>query len=110
MCLQVTYQFGLVDLGAGFADDEGLRSFSPFLVRNPDDHYLEHGGMRLEGVLDLDSRDVLSAGDDDVLGAITQFDVAVRVLHAQVPGVQPAAAERLFGGYSVVEVPDHHIV
>ena len=61
-------------------------------------------------MLDLDGRDVLSAGDDDVLGAVAQFDITVGVLHTQIAGVQPAATEGLLGGVDVVEVPDHHVV
>ena len=50
------------------------------------------GGDRL---LDFDAGDVLAAGDDDVLAAVAQLDVAVGMPHGQVPGMEPAPRERL---------------
>ena len=69
---------------------------------------LHDGGVPVEDLLDLERRDVLAAGDDDVLRAVLDLDVAVRVPHRQVAGVEPAAAERLLGGRGIPEVPLHH--
>ena len=52
-------------------------------------------GMLVEHVLDLDRRDVLAARDDDVLGAVLELDIAVRVQHAEIAGMEPAALEGL---------------
>jgi hypothetical protein len=41
--------------------------------------------VAVQHVLDLDRRDVLAARDDDVLAAVLDLDVAVRVLHARSP-------------------------
>src|SRR5262249_57871604 len=41
--------------------------------------------------------DVLAAGDDDVLGAIADLDVAAGVPDRHVAGVKPAARERVVG-------------
>ena len=52
---------------AGFQFDERARRFTPFFVRLGDDGGAEHGGMAIERFLDLDGRDILAAGNDDVL-------------------------------------------
>ena len=62
----------------GLQLDEGARRLAPFLVGLG-----HHGGglhrrMLVERVLDLDRGNVLAAGDDDVLGAVLELDVAVR--------------------------------
>ncbi len=78
-----------------FESDEGFGTLAPALVGNPDHRAFEHGRVGADGLLDLDRRDVLAAGDDDVLGAVAQFDVAVGVPDGQITGVEPAAAKRL---------------
>ena len=40
--------------------------------------------MRVQRVLHLDGRDVLAAADDDVLGAVFDLDVTVRMTDGQV--------------------------
>src|SRR5439155_24295311 len=56
--------------------DEGLRTLAPFLARDRDHRRLEDVRMADERLLHLDRRDVLAAGDDDVLGPVAQLDVA----------------------------------
>ena len=66
--------------------------------------------MLEQRVLDLDRRDVLAAGDDDVLRAVAELHVAVGVLDAEVAGMEPAAGEGLVGRGLVLEVALHHDV
>ena len=66
--------------------------------------------MFVECVLDLDGRDVLAARNDDVLGAVLDLDVAVRLHDGEVAGVVPAAAEGVCGCVRVLEVTLHHEV
>jgi hypothetical protein len=42
-------------------------------------------------VLDFDRGDVLAAGDDDVLLAVADLDVSIRVRDGDVARVEPAA-------------------
>src|SRR5205807_1193085 len=77
--------------------DESFGSLAPVLVRNPDHRALENRRMSDDRLLYLDARDVLAAGDDDVLAAVTQLDVAVRVPHGEIPRVEPAAVECFCG-------------
>ena len=60
-------------------------------------------GWRRERLLDLDRRDVLAAGNDDVLGAVAQLDVEVRMHHAEVAGAGTSPSGQAFcGGCFVV--------
>ncbi|MGY3467361.1 hypothetical protein ACVW0I_004232 [Bradyrhizobium sp. LM6.11] len=70
----------------------------------------QHGRVLVEDVLDLDGGNVLAAGNDDVLGAILDDDIAMRVEHAEVAGVKPAAFEGVPGRLLVLEVALHHDV
>src|SRR5215510_14742777 len=71
----------------GLELDEGAWRLAPLLVRARDDR----------GERDLDARDVLAAGDDDVLLAVLDLDVMVRIPDREVAGVHPPPGER-FGG------------
>ena len=51
--------------------------------------------MARDGLLHLDRRDVLAAGDDDVLRAIAELHVAVRVTDGEITRVKPPAPERI---------------
>src|SRR5918996_2218434 len=53
---------------------EGLGHLSPALIRHADHAHLEHGRVLHDHLFHLLGGDVLSAGDDDVLGTIFQFD------------------------------------
>src|SRR3712207_9499389 len=50
------------------------------------------GGVGVQGPLDLHRGDVLAAGDDDVLAAVPDLQVAVRVDDREVPGAEPAGS------------------
>ena len=90
--------------------DEGARRLPPSLVRARNNRRFEHGLVAVEGVLDLDARNVLAAGDDDVLGAVGDLDVAVRVRHARSPLWNQPALEGSISGAGVVEIALHHRV
>src|SRR5262249_46612961 len=79
-------------------------------VGDRDDRAFEDGGVRGDSLLDLDAGYVLAAGDDDVFAAIAQFDIAVGMPHGKIPGMEPAAGERLAGGGLVVVIAAHDVV
>src|SRR3546814_2547453 len=66
--------------------------------------------MAVQYLLDLDRGDVLAAGDNDVLRAVLERDIAVRVHDAQVAGVEPAAGEGRVGRGRVLQIALHHDV
>src|SRR5262249_7992336 len=70
--------------------DERLRPLAPVRVRDPDDRAFEYGRVGGDRLLDFDAGDVLATGDDDVLAAVAELDVAVRMPYGQVPGMEPA--------------------
>src|SRR5262245_21105828 len=69
---------------AGLDREERLRPLAPGVVGDGDDRALEHRRVPRDRLLDLDGRDVLAAGDDDVLLAVAELDVAVGVPDADV--------------------------
>src|SRR5262245_17372901 len=94
----------------GFQLDERAGALAPLRIGLRDDCGREHRRMPVEHVLDLERGNVLSARDDDVLCAILDLDVAVRLHHRQIPGVEPAAGERLRGSGRVLQVALHRDV
>ena len=79
------------DVGPVAQHDVGLRHLAPELVGHADHGDLDDRGVGGERVLDLDARDVLAAGDDDVLQAVADLDVAVGMHHAEIAGAEPPA-------------------
>src|SRR5437763_924006 len=67
------------DLLVGRRDDQRGHHLAPLLVRHPDHRDLGHRGVAEHRVLDLDRRDVLAAGDDHVLLAVADRQVAALV-------------------------------
>src|SRR5207245_1627052 len=58
---------------------KGFGHLPPALVRDSDHGYFQHGGMPVNGVFHLDGRNVLAATDDDVLFAIAQLYIPIRM-------------------------------
>src|SRR5579872_2943309 len=66
--------------------------------------------MLVENVFDFHRRNIFPAGNDDVLGAILDDDIAVLVEHPEVSGVKPSAGKGLTRGLFVLEIALHHDV
>ena len=66
--------------------------------------------MAVKNVFDLQAGDVFAAGDDHVLAAVSNLDVAVRVNHRQVAGMEPACGKGFLRGLRVFQVALHHQV
>src|SRR3954468_3832301 len=69
----------VVDVGVRAESHVGDGDLTPLLVRRTYHRRLQHSGMGVEGSLHLDRGDVLAAGDDDVLAAVADLEVAVRM-------------------------------
>eukprot|EP00906_Rhabdomonas_costata_P008840 RCo012551 len=95
---------------AGLHHDKGLRDFSPLGVRNGNHRGLRDLGALHQCALDLNAADVLASADDDVLAAVDNLNVAIRVNHPHVPSVEPAPLESLRRGLWVLVVPQHDVV
>ena len=80
----------LVGLDRGAALDEGGDDLAPALVRQADHRDLGHARVQRQAGFDLDRRNVLAAGDDHVVDAAGDEDVAVGVDEAGVAGEIPA--------------------
>ena len=92
------------DVVAFSGDDQGEWGLSPLLRGDSDDGGFEDGWMVIEDVFDLDRGDVLSAGDDHVLGPVDDVDVAVLVDGGHVSGVEPAVDDHLVGLFLLLPV------
>src|SRR5690606_30320610 len=100
---------GLTDvLMVGLEGDEGARGFAPSLIRAGDYRSLQHALVTVEHAFHLDGGDVLAAGNDDVLEAILDLYITIRVADRQVAGVEPAAGKGFLGGAGVFQVALHH--
>src|SRR5882724_5279642 len=95
------------DLRVRFQLDERARRFAPLRVGLRDHCRREHRRVPVEHVLDLQRRNVLAAGDDDVLGAVLDLDVAVGLHHREIARAEPAAREGVLGRPAVLEVALH---
>lgn len=60
-------------LGPVAGDDVGARALAPLGVGHSDDCGFGHQGVRADGVLNLDCRNVLASGDDDVFRAVLEM-------------------------------------
>ncbi len=84
-------------IGAGAQLDKGLRRLAAVIVGNADhDHFL-HRGMVIDRLLDHLRIDVEAAGDDHVLLAVDQIEIAVTVHVADIAGQEAVADKGLRG-------------
>ncbi len=85
-------------VGAGAQFDESFRRLAAVFVGNSDhDHFL-HAGVLVDRLLDHLRIDVEAAGDDHVLLAVDQIEIAVRIHVADIAG-QKAAVSKSFRGF-----------
>src|SRR5262245_34062779 len=95
---------------ARFQYHESARGFSPLLVGNTDNRDFLYRGMAQQDAFDFDRGDVLAAADDDILEAIADLDVAVRMHHCSVSSVEPSVANHLGRGFGIFVVAMHDCV
>src|SRR5689334_3375653 len=89
------------------SDDVGDDALAPVVVRHADDGNFRDRLIAEKDVLHLARVDVVAAGDDHVLRAVHQREVAVLVEAAEVAGVEPAVAQGLGRRLGHVEVAGH---
>ena len=89
--------------------DDRLHRLAPALVGHADDRGLGDRGMREEHVLDDAGIHVLAAGDDHVLDAVLDEQVAVVIDAPDVAGVQPSVGERLRGLVRALPIAAHQL-
>ena len=96
-----------VERGAGARHDHRGHLLAPLRVRRADDGDVGDVGVRAQDVLHLDRRDVLAAGDDQVLHAAGDEEVAVVVARPRSPvWSQPSRTAR--GGRGAIAVVAGH--
>ena len=98
-----------VEVRARRRDDDGHAHLAPSRVGHAD-----HGGLHdlrelQQRGLDLGGVDVLPAGDDHVLVAVTDEEEALVVDRTGVAGAVPAVGQHLGGAFRLVPVAGHHV-
>ena len=72
--------------------DDRQRGLDPLRVRDADHARVRDLRVRGDGLFDLDGRDVLATGDDDVLRTVDHVVEALVIHPHEVTGVEPAAS------------------
>src|SRR5580692_9014516 len=100
-----------IELGAvGVADHISDDDLAPLRIGPPDYRDLADVYVLEQDFLDLARIDVGAAGDDNVLGAVFERQIAFGIECADVAGVQPAAAQGRCRRLRIVPVARHHHV
>ena len=92
----------------GLSSTTAVDPLAPLLVGQPDHRAVAHRGVLHQRLLDLGRVDVEAAGDDHVLQAVDDEQVALVVEVADVAGVVPAEARGRGGRLRVLVVAGHH--
>ncbi len=106
---QIIDDFTLGNMGAFFCHDVGDRLFAFAGVGFTDDRSLLERGQLVEDFLDLAWVDIDPVDEEHVLLAVGDVEVAVGLAVSDVPGEQPAIADRLGGLLRFVPVTEHDI-
>src|SRR6478752_575694 len=93
-----------VRVGAGPEDDARARALAPALVGDRDHGGLDHVRVGHHGVLEVHRGDPLTAGLDQVLGAIDELDVGVALELGDVAGAQPTVLRELLARVRVLVI------
>src|SRR5262245_32276594 len=100
---------GRVHLVSRTGHHNRVHRFSPHRIGYAEDRSFQHRRVLVENLFDLGAVDVFTAGDDHVLGAIDEEEVALSVHETEIPGAIPPGPEdgrRLLG---FVPVPRHDV-
>lgn len=84
--------------------DVGLRALSVMTIRDSHDPNLQNAGMHGQHALQAYRRDVLTAGNDDILCTVQNLDSVIRVPDSEISSAQNAAFEKGSGGYGILVV------
>src|SRR5712691_9605806 len=90
---------------AGTQDDEGLHDLAAYRVGARHHGRLEDGGVLEERALDLEGPDAIASGDDDVVRAADEPEIAVLVALGAVARQVPLTAAAGTGLLGVLPVP-----
>src|SRR5579859_4142243 len=99
-------------LGDGMAlaqGDESFRHLALIGVGHTDHHRLGYGRMLVEGFLDHAGIDIVAAGDDQILDAVDQEDIAVLIDIADIAGPERSVDEDIGGLVGTAPIALHHL-
>src|SRR5215475_14524285 len=90
-------------------DHNRVYCFPPRCIRHPEDRGFQDGRVLVEDFFDLSTVDILAAGDNHILGAIDEENVALSIHITEVPTVIPPAAQGIGGLLGFVPVTLHDV-
>ena len=93
-CVAPGFQISFVAAAARFDLHKGAGAFAPFFVGHGNDAPPQPHRMLVEDILDLDGGDVFTAGNDDVLRAVLQLDIAIGIDNAEIAGSETSRLQR----------------
>ncbi len=97
MILHVGHQFFCRRRLTGLENDAGFTNFAPFFIRDADHGTHVDGGMLVKHVLDLNRVDILSAGDEHILFAVTHEKVPFLIVFDDIARMKPTVFIENFG-------------
>src|SRR5690606_26035051 len=109
LVLEEGLEVGFTGRLAGLELDIGHRRLAAIFVGNADDIDLLDRVMGHQRLLDGARIDIEARADDEVLDAIDEEDIAVRVHVADIAGAQPALHEGLLVGLGILVIAGHDL-
>src|SRR6476659_270574 len=100
-------QLALVGSCAFVKNNKGVRRLTPFFMWEPDNRNLLHSRVSQKHAFDFDRRNIFAAADDDVLYAVANLDVTIRMHYRGIAGMKPSTAQCLLCRYRVVVIAGH---
>src|SRR6476659_8194783 len=85
-------QLALIGSCAFMENNKGVRRLAPFFMWEPYDRNLLDCGVSQEYTFNFNRRNIFAAADDDVLYAVANFNVTVRMHDRGVACMKPSAA------------------
>lgn len=86
--MAVFSQFRRTHRSAGKLFDKGGWRLSPTYIRTRHNGRHHYGGMKAQYVFNLEAGNVLASRNDDVLAAIFDLQIAIRILDCQISCVE----------------------
>ena len=91
----------------GFQHDEGFWHLAETLMRTGNNCNFEHRGVRIDRAFDLEAGYIFPTRYDDVLRAVFNFHIAIRMDHCKIAGMEPAATKCMLSCFRIAVVAFH---
>src|SRR5262249_40406499 len=90
-----------------FKDHERLRYLAKTLVRTGNNGSFQHSRMCVDDPLHFKAGNIFSAGNNDVLHAVLDFDITIGMKHGEIVCMEPSSSECLLSCLRIPVVTFH---